>query len=87
MGVDELNRVLKEEIVALLKENTVNDAASFELLSRCTRSSIRSIILTVVSTPTSEVIKTSSRLSNTSSSTLDLPTTTLASFLKTLLLD
>lgn len=31
MGVDELNRVLKEEIVALLKENTVNDAASFEL--------------------------------------------------------
>ena len=29
MGVDELNRVLKEEIVALL--NTVNDAASFEL--------------------------------------------------------
>ena len=24
MGVDELNRVLKEEIVALLKENTVN---------------------------------------------------------------
>ena len=31
MGVDESNRVLKEEIVALLKENTVNDAASFEL--------------------------------------------------------
>ena len=34
MGVDELNRVLKEEIVALLKENTVNDAASFELQRR-----------------------------------------------------
>ena len=31
MGVDELNRVLKEEIVALLKENTVIVAASFEL--------------------------------------------------------
>ena len=31
MNVDELNRVLKEEIVALLKENTVNDSASFEL--------------------------------------------------------
>ena len=31
MNVDELNRVLKEEIVALLKENTVNDSDSFEL--------------------------------------------------------
>ena len=33
MGVDELNRVLKEEIVALLKENTVNDAASLTVFS------------------------------------------------------
>ena len=32
MGIEELNRVLKEEIVALLKENTVNDTDSFELL-------------------------------------------------------
>ena len=31
MGVEELNRVLKEEIVALLKENTVNEADLFEL--------------------------------------------------------
>ncbi len=31
MGVDELNNVLKEEIVALLKENSVNDADTFEL--------------------------------------------------------
>lgn len=30
MGVDELNRVLKEEIVALLKENVVNDSDTFE---------------------------------------------------------
>ncbi len=33
MGVDELNNVLKEEIVALLKENSVNDADTFELPS------------------------------------------------------
>lgn len=31
MGVDELNNVLKEEIVALLKENSVNDTDTFEL--------------------------------------------------------
>jgi len=31
MGVDELNNVLKEEIVALLKENSVNDIDTFEL--------------------------------------------------------
>lgn len=31
MGVEELNRVLKEEIAALLQENTVNDTVSFEL--------------------------------------------------------
>ncbi len=33
MGVDELNNVLKEEIVALLKENSVNDSDTFELPS------------------------------------------------------
>ncbi len=31
MGVDELNRVLREEIAALLKENEVNDGSSFDL--------------------------------------------------------
>lgn len=31
MGVEELNRVLKEEIAALLKENDVNDLNTFEL--------------------------------------------------------
>lgn len=31
MGVEELNRVLKEEIVALLKENNANDLSTFEL--------------------------------------------------------
>lgn len=31
MGIEELNRVLKEEIVALLKENSVNDADRFDL--------------------------------------------------------
>lgn len=34
MGVEELNRVLKEEIAALLQENTVNDTVSFELPDR-----------------------------------------------------
>ena len=31
MGVEELNRVLKEEIAALLQENTANETVSFEL--------------------------------------------------------
>lgn len=31
MGVEELNRVLKEEIAALLQENTANEVVSFEL--------------------------------------------------------
>ncbi len=31
MGVEELNRVLKEEIAALLKENNANDLSTFEL--------------------------------------------------------
>ena len=31
MGVEELNRVVKEEIAALLQENTANEAVSFEL--------------------------------------------------------
>lgn len=31
MGIDELNRVLKEEIVALLKENKANDIDTFDL--------------------------------------------------------
>ena len=44
-------------------------------LSRATRSSMRSIIRNVVSTPTSEVTRASSKLSRTSSSTRDLPAT------------
>ena len=47
-------------------------------LSRFTLASIFSIIFNVVSTPTSEVINISSRLSRTSSSTRDFPTTALA---------
>lgn len=31
LGTDELNKVLREEIAALLKENTVNDNDSFDL--------------------------------------------------------
>ena len=52
-------------------------------LSSATRFSIRSMMRSVVSTPTSEVISTSSRLSSTSSSTFDLPATARASFEKT----
>ena len=53
-------------------------------LSRSTRASIRWIMRNVVSTPTSDEISTSSRLSSTSSSTFDFPTIALANFLKTL---
>ena len=53
-------------------------------LSRATLSSIRSMILSVVSTPTSLVISTSSRSSNTSSSTFDFPATARASLSNTL---
>ena len=55
-------------------------------LSRAMRSSMRSMIFKVVSTPTSEEIKISSKLSRTSSSTLDFPTIALANLPKTLCL-
>ena len=55
-------------------------------LSRATRSSMRCIIFSVVSTPTSLVIRTSSRLSSTSSSTFDLPATARANLSNTLTL-
>jgi len=45
---------------------------------------MRSIILRVVVTPTSEDTKTSSRLSRTSSSTSDFPATALDNLWKTL---
>ena len=56
-------------------------------LSLETRASIRSIIFKVVLTPTSLVTKTSSRLSKTPSSTLDLPATAFPNLLKKLDLD
>ena len=52
-----------------------------------TLTSILLIILRVVSTPTSEAIKTSSRSSKTSSSTLDFPATTFVNLPKKLALD
>ena len=55
-------------------------------LSRATLSSMRWIIFRVVSTPTSLVISTSSRLSSTSSSTFDLPATARVSLSSTLVL-
>ena len=53
-------------------------------LSFFTLSSIRFIIFRVVSTPTSLVTRTSSKLSRTSTSTVFLPATALVSFEKTL---
>ena len=53
-------------------------------LSLATRSSIRRMIFTVVSTPTSDVMSTSSKSSSTSSSTVDLPATARANFPNTL---
>ena len=55
-------------------------------LSLDTRASILSIILRVVSTPTSEETKTSSKLSRTSSSTLDFPATAFDNLVKKLVL-
>ena len=57
---------------------------AFIYFSSAARFSIRSIIFNVVSTPTSEVINTSSRLSSTSSSTFDLPAIARAIFPNTL---
>src|SRR5690554_4439123 len=61
-----------------------SNSSALTNLSRATRFSMRWIILRVVSTPTSELMSISSSSSNTSSSTLDLPTTTRASFCRTL---
>ena len=55
-------------------------------LSRATRSWMRLIILRVVSTPTSDIISTSSRLSSTSSSTTVFPATARAILESTLVL-
>ncbi len=51
-------------------------------LSLATRASIRWMILIVVSTPTSDMIRISSNSSSTSSSTFDLPATARPSLLK-----
>ena len=56
-------------------------------LSLATLASIRSITLRVVLTPTSLVTRTSSKLSNTSASTLDFPTTALLNLSKKFELD
>ena len=53
-------------------------------LLAATRASIRLMILRVVLTPTSPEIRTSSKLSNTSASTVDFPATALASLPKKL---
>ena len=54
----------------------------FMYLSRAMRASMRSMILTVVSTPTSEVMSTSSSWSSTSASTVDRPAMARVSFEK-----
>ena len=55
-------------------------------LSRATRVSILSMIFNVVSTPTSDVIRISSKSSRTSSSTFDFPAIARVNLLKTLCL-
>ena len=54
----------------------------FIYLSRAMRASICSIIFTVVSTPTSDVMSTSSKSSSTSASTVERPATARANFEK-----
>ena len=61
----------KEEISSF---KTRFNSEVFKYLSRAIRASMRSITFNVVSTPTSDVIRISSKLSSTSSSTVDLPT-------------
>ncbi|MNQ96851.1 hypothetical protein D3C85_1124720 [compost metagenome] len=56
-------------------------------LSSATRFSILEIIFKVVFTPTSEATRISSRLSKTSSSTLDFPATALLNFEKKVVFD
>ena len=55
---------------------------AFMYLSRATRSSMRRMIFTVVSTPTSDEMSTSSRSSSTPASIVDRPATARASFEK-----
>ena len=63
---------------AISSRKIVFNSCAFMYFSEAARFSMRSIIFNVVSTPTSEVISTSSRLSNTSSSTFDFPATARA---------
>ena len=63
----------------MMFNSSVPKYLSFETLA-----SILSIILRVVSTPTSEEIKISSKLSRTASSTLDFPATAFDSLVKKL---
>ena len=55
---------------------------AFMYLSRAARSSMRRMIFTVVSTPTSDEMSTSSRSSSTAASTVERPATARASFEK-----
>ena len=64
--------------------NTLLSSEVETYLSRAMRSSMRSIIFTVVLTPTSDVISISSKLSKTSSSTFDFPAMARVIFEKTL---
>ena len=61
-------------------------SAVLTYLSRATRSWMRPMISSVVSTPTSDEMSTSSRLSSTSSSTFDFPAMARVSLLNTLAL-
>ena len=86
-----LSSLIDKKSSPLLESHIIFIISSFKIISSSselinlsffTLSSIWSIIFSVVLTPTSELISTSSRLSKTSSSTLLLPTITLEILLK-----
>ena len=74
--------LFSESNSAISSRRILSSSEVLRYLSFATRSSMRSIILMVVSTPTSEVMSISSSSSRTSSSTFDLPATTRPSFEK-----
>ena len=80
------SELFSARILTISSFNILFNSFTLLYLSFDTLSSILSIILTVVSTPTSEVISISSRSSNTSASIFDLPRTADFNFAKKLFL-
>ena len=75
---------LSESKAAISSFRILSSSVVPTYLSFATLASIRPIIFKVVSTPTSDEMRISSRLSSTSASTVDLPTMALPNLLKKL---